>query len=136
MTNTEIKEMLAKANKMDCLERTVFFKQQKKQYKKSQFYKTTHTSLQKLYLMYCLEGLNSISRFGNSVLFTEFSKGNYAILGTVITDVIAGIDTETIKETIDELLDYIVDNIQKIDLPALQNEFKTILSNFKESLNK
>ena len=136
MTNLEIKEMLAKANNMDCLERTIFFKQQKKIYKKSQFYKSTHTSLQKLYLMYCLEGLNSISRLGNSVLFTEFSKGNYAILGSVITDIITGVDMETLKETVDELMDYVVDNIQNIDLPTLQNEFKTILSNFKESLIK
>lgn len=136
MTNLEIKEMLAKANSMDCLERTAFLKQQKKQYKKSHFYKTTRTSLTKLYLLYTLEGLNKLSNFGNSVLFTELSKGNYAILSAAVNDIIAGIDTVMIKDLVEDLLAYVASNMQDVELPNLQNEFSTILSDFKESLKK
>jgi len=136
MTNLEIKEMLAKANNMDCLERTVFLKQQKKNYKKSQFYKTTHMSLQKLYLAYCLEGLTAISRMGNSTLFSEFSKGNYGILGSVITDIILSIDEESIKDLIENFSTYIAEQMQEVELPDLQNEFKSILTSFQESLKK
>ena len=132
----EIKEMLAKANAMDCLERTAFLKQQNKQYKKSHFYKTTHTSLTKLYLLYTLEGVNKLSHLGNSVLFTELSKGNYAILGAVVNDIISSIDMTTVKNLVEDALAYVASNMQDVELPNLQNEFSTILSDFKESLKK
>lgn len=133
MNNEQLFQLFQSIDKhTNCFDRAIALKKAKKEYKRSDFYKQTHYSIQVAYKIYNANAINTISAFLNSRVVQCLSRGNYAALQVELEEFIGGIDLTKLDYILDYIgmkLDSLVENKDQV-----QNKLEEMLNNFQSSL--
>lgn len=125
MNNEQLVELFQRINKTsNCFDRELQLRKAKKEYKKSDFYKQTHYSIHKAFLLFNANALNTISAFLNSSMVQSLLRGNKTAFVVELEHLIDGFDYTKLdaifKYLSDQFTNLISENGQlKIDLQQL-----------------
>jgi hypothetical protein len=133
MNNKELMKLFQSISKSgNCFDRELAMRKAKKEYKKSEFYKQTHMSMAKAYLLYLMNPADALITLLNSHVVQELCHGNIAALLVELEDFLENFD----YTKLDGLFAYIEEKINtlNIDSSNLQIILDKAVKDFQESL--
>ena len=134
MTNQELVQLFREINKHEnCFDREIALKQAKKRYKKSQFYKQTHYSIQRAYLIFNFNGLHTLSTLLNSKTFNDLARGDIASLQAGIETFIETFDMTAFNNVFASIGEKL--SSMSGDATELTATLQNILQGFQSNLN-
>ena len=113
MNNEQLVELFQRINKnTNCFDREIALKKAKKQYKKSNFYKQTHYPIQKAFLLFNMNGFNTLMAFLNSPMLQSLMRGNKVAFVVELEQLLDGFD----YTKIDKIFEYLSKHLSSLVL--------------------
>lgn len=133
MNNIQLSQEFDKITKLDnSLNIVCALSKLKKQYKKSDFFKQTHLSINRAYMIYLSDGLIALYKFLHSPVFKALGSGKAEELSDLVETYLSEFD----YTKLDGLFDYLTAKFENLNLDNSQlfEIVKKELQNFRQNL--
>lgn len=130
MKNQDLYELFQEASQQDtCFDTIAFLKANKKKYKQSQFYKTTHYSIMQAYQLFQLDGLHTLMSIFTNRTIRHMCHGDFVPMQMAIENFIDNIDFSHLEGIATLIADKL--NNATLDTEKLKEEFENVLKDIK-----
>ena len=106
---------------------TLKLKQVRKQYRKSEFYRSTHMSIDKAYEMFVANTIHEIIKFVNKDSIMQLIRGDFTLLREEFETLVENFD----YSLLDGIFDKLEEKIEEFDIASLQESLDEVVGRLR-----
>ena len=129
MTNAELFQLFTRIQResKNLFDVTLKLKQVRKQYRKSEFYRSTHMPINKAYEMFAANTIHEIIKFVNKDSIIQFIRGDFTLLREEIETLVENFD----YSLLDGIFNKLEEKIAEFDVASLQESLNEVMGRLR-----